>query len=93
MRELVSTKRFERAYRRFVRRNRRLQAHIDKTLVQMQTDVFDVSLRAHKLTGTLLGLWACSCGYDCRIVFELKQDEEDEEYLLLIDIGTHDQVY
>jgi mRNA-degrading endonuclease YafQ of YafQ-DinJ toxin-antitoxin module len=30
-------------------------------------------LATHKLEGKLAHLLACSCGYDCRIVFEIEQ--------------------
>ena len=60
----------------------------------MQVDIFAAQLGAHKLGGELLGLRACSCGYDCRIVFSIEQDKETgKEVILLLDIGTHDEVY
>ena len=60
----------------------------------MQLDVFAPSLGIHKLSGNLFGLLACSCGYDCRIVFTIEQDaENDREVIVLLDIGTHDEVY
>ncbi|MDQ6902696.1 MAG: type II toxin-antitoxin system mRNA interferase toxin, RelE/StbE family, partial [Bacteroidota bacterium] len=35
-----------------------------------------------------------SCGYDCRIVFSIVQDDKAKaEFILLIDIGTHEEVY
>ena len=44
--------------------------------------------------GELLGLRACSCGYDCRIIFAIETDEDSKEkVILLLDIGTHDEVY
>ena len=55
---------------------------------------FCPSLGPHKLVGELMGLRACSCGYDCRIVFRIEVDESTElEVILLLDIGTHDEVY
>lgn len=94
MRRLVLSPKFKRAYRKFVRRDRRLQARIDQTLIDMQTDLFVPNLNAHKLSGALFGLWACSCGYDCRIIFTLEVDEDlGEEVIILLDIGTHDEVY
>jgi mRNA-degrading endonuclease YafQ of YafQ-DinJ toxin-antitoxin module len=58
MRPLVITPKFRRAYRRLVKRNRALEGSIDAVLVQMQTDVFLPVLGTHKLSGTLVGLWA-----------------------------------
>ncbi|MHC5600092.1 MAG: type II toxin-antitoxin system RelE/ParE family toxin [Nostoc sp.] len=51
-------------------------------------------MQTHKLKGKLSGAWACSVDHDCRIVFNFVQNiESGEEELLLIDIGTHDEVY
>ena len=93
-RELVLTPKFKRAFRKFVRRNARLQKCIEDALAQMQEDVFMASLSTHKLSGTLKGLRACSCGYDCRIVFSIERNSVDGgEVIVLLDIGTHDEVY
>jgi mRNA interferase YafQ len=94
MRELVLTSKFKRAYRKYVRKDGTLQRRIEDTLLQISQDVFANSLGTHKLSGELTGLWACSCGYDCRIVFALETDEATgREVILLLDIGTHDEVY
>lgn len=95
MRQLVITPKFRRSLPEAREtRLRVLQRWIDDVLRQMQTDVFAPVLGTHKLGGALLGLWACSCGYDCRVVFSLEADEENgREVILLLDIGTHDDVY
>ncbi|MBD2579132.1 type II toxin-antitoxin system mRNA interferase toxin, RelE/StbE family [Oscillatoria sp. FACHB-1406] len=94
MRSLVLTPKFRRAFRKFAKRNSDLQQRIEDTLQQMETDVFAPSLGTHKLSGKLDGLQSCSCGYDCRIVFSIEQDTEaDNEVIVLLDIGTHDEVY
>jgi len=92
MRELVLTPHFERAYRKFVRRNIYLQARIENTLQQMEFDVFATPLNTHKLSGELSDLYACSCGYDCRIVFSI-ENKTEKELIILLNIGTHDEVY
>ena len=94
MRKLVLTPKFKKTFSKFVRRNRRVQAAIEETLKQMEVDIFASNLGSHKLSGKLSGLWACSCGYDCRIVFALENDKEaDLEVIILLDLGTHDEVY
>jgi mRNA-degrading endonuclease YafQ of YafQ-DinJ toxin-antitoxin module len=51
-------------------------------------------LKTHHLSGSLAGHPACSAGYDCRIVFsKQKYPKTGAEVLLLIDIGTHEEVY
>lgn len=65
---------------------------IEATLEQLSADAYDPSLRTHKLRGRLAGCWACSAGYDLRVVFEFVQHEGSEAILLLA-LGTHDEVY
>jgi addiction module RelE/StbE family toxin len=94
MRKLVLTSKFKRAYRKFTKHDAALRKRIDAAIEQMQVDVFARKLGAHKLSGVLSGLWACSCGYDCRIVFAIEVDAEThDEVIILLDIGTHDEVY
>jgi len=91
-RDIVLTPKFERAFRKFVARRPLLQQRIEETILKMQEDVFAAELGTHKLKGELLGLSACSCGYDFRIVFKIEPFEQ-REVIVLLDIGTHDTVY
>jgi mRNA interferase YafQ len=94
MRQLVLTAKFRRSFRKFVKRDSKLQNRIETTLIQMQQDVFAVTLSTHKLTGKLQSLYACSCGYDCRIIFSLEKDPlTEDDVILLLDVGSHDEVY
>ncbi len=94
MYKLVISSKFKRSLRKFARRHVNLQGKIEKTLLAMENDVFAANLGTHKLTGKLSGLLSCSCGYDCRIIFSLKTDEATgETVILLLDIGTHEDVY
>lgn len=55
---------------------------------------FEPSLQTHKLKGQLAGSWACSVEYDCRIVFDFVENPKSgDEEILLLDIGSHDEVY
>jgi mRNA interferase YafQ len=65
---------------------------IRATLQLLSEDAFHPSLKTHKLKGELAGSWACSAGYDCRIVFEFVT-QAGTEAILLQSIGTHDEVY
>ena len=57
-------------------------------------DPFTPSLKSHKLSGNLAGLWSCFVAYDCRIIFDFSEEGEFLEIMiLLIDIGSHDEVY
>jgi len=65
---------------------------IQTVLELLADDAFHPQLRTHKLKGTLDGSWACSVGYDLRIIFSFVR-HEDAEAVLLAGLGTHDEVY
>jgi mRNA interferase YafQ len=94
MSKIVTSSKFKRAFRKFARRNTQLQARIEKAIAELSDDIFDPSLGTHKLEGKLSGLLSCSCGYDCRIVFAIETEiESGETLIVLLDVGTHDEVY
>jgi mRNA interferase YafQ len=94
MNGLVPTSKFERAFRRLVRKNPAPQSQIETTLRRLAENLNDSRLKTHHLSGSLAGLYACSAGYDCRIVFaRQKHPKTAAEVLLLINIGSHEEVY
>jgi len=94
MKTLVWTRTFVRASQRTLRQHPELRAKIEKTLKQLAEDPFHPSLRSHKLKGELEGVWACAVSYKHRILFEFVQNPETgEEEILLLTIGTHEEVY
>ena len=94
MRHLIGDSSFERAFRRRTRRNPALRKRILDTLTTLVENPFTPSLRTHRLRGQLEGLWACWVEYDCRIVFTFEADPAGgDDAIVLIDIGTHDEVY
>ena len=71
-----------------------LREKVAETLNLLVRDPFVAQLETHKLKGKLSGSWACSAGYDLRIVFDFVKGEKDkEDNILLLAIGTHDEVY
>ena len=94
MAELIPTTKFNRAFHRLVRKNPALQSQIETALRRMAENLNDPRLKTHHLSGQLTGLHACSVAYDCRIVFaKQKHPKTGAETLLLINIGTHEEVY
>jgi addiction module RelE/StbE family toxin len=89
---LVQSPAFVRAAKRFARKQPAAAEAIHQTLNQLQDDAFDPRLRTHKLKGDLAGCWASSAAYDLRIVFQLVQ-HGGAEAILLLSVGTHDEVY
>jgi len=93
-RKLLLSKSFEKSYRKFITKRPLLKSVIGKALLKLEEDAFAPGLRTHKLSGNLYGYFACSCGYDCRIVFSIEKSINTKaEFILLIDIGTHEEVY
>lgn len=91
---IIYTPRFDRAYARYTRRDEARRACVDRAINRLEKDPNDPRLRTHMLTGELAGLFACSCGYDCRIVFDWRTDSKTRRACLhLPDVGTHDEVY
>lgn len=85
---------FKRAYKTLIRKYPELQPKVETVLKFLAENPFEPSLQTHKLKGQLFGAWACSVGYDCRIVFDFVENPESgEEEIFLIDIGSHDEVY
>ncbi|HEX9665565.1 MAG TPA: type II toxin-antitoxin system mRNA interferase toxin, RelE/StbE family [Thermodesulfobacteriota bacterium] len=94
MRTLIWGKTFLKAFKRTVKKHPELRNDIEETLKLLAKDPFDARIATHKLKGTLSGSWACSIGYDLRIVFEfVKNTSDKEDDIFLIEIGTHDEVY
>ena len=92
--KLVANKSFKRAFKRLIKKNPQLKVKILGILDLLENDPFTFSLKSHKLTGNLEGYWSCSVSYDCRIIFTFSEDSESEESLIvLVNIGSHDEVY
>ncbi len=80
---------FKRIYKKKVKNNSELKKKFWDAIKLFTEDPFNPQLRTHKLTGKLSGLWAFSVSYDCRVIFKFIKGDE----VLLIDIGSHDEVY
>jgi addiction module RelE/StbE family toxin len=94
MRTLLVDASFRRALKGRCKNRPQLQAQVLETLSLLEVDPFAPSLKTHKLQGDLKGLWSCSVEHDLRIIFRFhKLDDEEEESIVLIDSGTHDEVY
>nr|VFJ95032.1 MAG: mRNA-degrading endonuclease (mRNA interferase) YafQ, toxin component of the YafQ-DinJ toxin-antitoxin module [Candidatus Kentron sp. H]VFJ95762.1 MAG: mRNA-degrading endonuclease (mRNA interferase) YafQ, toxin component of the YafQ-DinJ toxin-antitoxin module [Candidatus Kentron sp. H]VFK01972.1 MAG: mRNA-degrading endonuclease (mRNA interferase) YafQ, toxin component of the YafQ-DinJ toxin-antitoxin module [Candidatus Kentron sp. H] len=78
MRRLIWSSTFIRASKRAIRKTPTLRADIEKTLRDLIEDPFLPHLGTHKLKGKLSGSWACSVGYNLRIVFDFVEDEKRE---------------
>lgn len=88
MKRIESTKQFQ-------KRLKQRYGHQPKTIERLarHLELFGQGIRKepindHPLTGKLKGLRAFSVGGDVRVVYQ-----ETEDHYLLLDIGSHNQVY
>ncbi|MUG95423.1 type II toxin-antitoxin system mRNA interferase toxin, RelE/StbE family [Scytonema sp. UIC 10036] len=94
MRLIIWDSSFKRAFKKVIRKNSQLEEKIFQVLELLIADPFVPSLKSHKLKGDLEGLWACWVEYDCRIIYKFEPNpDSDEDKIVLIDIGSHDDVY
>ncbi len=103
MRVLIFDESFRRALKRRCKNRPQLQDKVLTILSLLEIDPFSPTLKTHKLQGELKDLWSCSveydfwsCSveYDFRIVFYFQKFEDmEEEAIVLVDVGTHDEVY
>lgn len=91
-RELLRSSAFVRAARRVVKRNPGAADDLRAALELLSEDAFHPRLRIHRLKGPLADFWACSAGYDLRVVFSFVESE-GKEAILLQTVGTHEEVY
>jgi mRNA interferase YafQ len=91
-RVLLRSSAFLRDAKRLGKKNPQAGEALLVALARIEKDVFQPSLKTHKLKGDLEGSWACGLGHDMRIVFEFGQ-HEGKEAILLQSLGTHDEVY
>lgn len=73
--EVIWSSGFKRSFRKITKKNPQLKNQIVNVLRLLADDPFTPSLRSHKLTGNLAVLWSC-VAYDCRIIFNLSEDEK-----------------
>ena len=76
--------------KRFLRKHPEIHKQYKKTLQLLELDPYHSSLRLHSLEGRLKGLSSVSINMSYRIVLELEIQGEE---IVLVNIGSHDQVY
>ncbi len=87
---LVPTRHFDRQAERFRRAYPELRRRLASVLRDLETDPHQPHLRLHSLRGQLAGLQAVSVTYAYRLVLTIQVTERE---VILLDIGSHDEVY
>lgn len=87
---LVTTQHFERRARKFLRKHPDLRQALRDTLDDVSRDPFQPKLKLHLLSGNLGGVQAVSLTYSYRLTLQVRLTEQE---VVLLDIGSHDEVY
>jgi len=87
---LVWTPHFTRSANKFSQDHPDLKKRFARVLSDLEQDPLQPHLRLHPLKGELKGMHAVSLTHSYRITLTLKITEKE---ILLIDIGSHDEVY
>jgi len=82
-------RKFEKNYRKRIRNNRKLDFIFHKRVEQFLIDPNCKELGNHELTGRMKGLYSFRITGDIRCLYCWI----DEETVLFLDIGSHNQVY
>lgn len=75
---------------KFLKKHHNIVNRYEKTLLLLEQDPFHPSLRFHKLSGKLQHLHSVSIDMQYRITVEFYIEDEE---IILVNIGTHDEVY
>ena len=89
--ELIWDERFKKIYKKWSQQHPELKPQFAKKIVQFETDPFHPALKTHTLSGVLKGLWSFRITYEQRLVFDFI--DESRTKVVLIDIGSHEEVY
>lgn len=87
--EIAFSSSFRKAFRKRVTGNIELENRFWQRVDIFIRNPFDERLKTHKLSGKLKDLWNFSVDYDVRIIFYFV----DEQKVIFINIGKHDEVY
>ena len=80
---------FKRSFRKIVKNNDDIKNKFKEKLELLRENPSNPILKTHKLSGKLQDYMSFSVDYRIRVVFKYV----DKTKVLLIDIGTHDDIY
>jgi addiction module RelE/StbE family toxin len=88
--KIVQSKRYLKRAAKFFKKHPDLLPKYQKVLEQLEVDPHYPSLRLHKLKGELNEYYSVSIDRSYRIVIDLIITDKE---IILLDIGSHDEVY
>lgn len=90
MAEILYTDSYNKRARKFLKKHPELLGQYEKTLKILEINPYHPSLRLHKLQGRLTDLHSVSINITYRIsIFFIIEDDR----IVPVDIGTHEEIY
>ena len=88
--KLVKDESYQRKERKFFKKHTDLVDKYVEVLKKLKADPFEPSLKTHKLKGKMSEFYSCSVTHEYRLVctFIIQNG-----IIVLVDIGSHDDVY
>ena len=90
MAEIIYTDSYLNRVKKFIKKHPKIISQYEKTLKLLELNPTHPSLRLHKLSGKLSELHSVSINISYRISIYFLIDEDK---IILVDIGSHDEVY
>ena len=87
---LLTTEYFLRRSRKFLKKHPELKPRYEKIIADLRQDPFAPHLEYHPLSGKLEGIQAVRITYYYRITLTIAITERE---IILLDVGSHDEVY
>lgn len=88
--DIVWNKSFLSILKKWEKKHPELIESLKRRLELFIEDPYNPKLKTHQLKGDLDGLYSFSVNYEYRLVFKFSSDKLKA---ILVDIGTHDEVY
>jgi addiction module RelE/StbE family toxin len=87
---ILSSDYFLKRAKKFFKKHPELQERFARIFDDLKKDPFQPRLELHSLGGKLKDIWAVSLSHTYRITLTIMITEKE---ILLLDIGSHDEVY
>lgn len=90
MAKIIFTETYIKSAKKFIKKHPELTSQYEKTLKLLEINPYHPSLRLHKLKGKLSEIYSVSINISYRITIDFIIENDE---IVPINVGTHDEVY
>ncbi len=87
---IITTRQFMKSAKKFLHKHPDLRGRLAGLIDDLRDDPFQPRIRLHALGGKLEGIFAASISHSYRLTLTLEVTEKE---IILLDVGSHDEVY